>query len=168
MISKTAENHPGVFSQLSLISINERTSLAGIFHPRSLTEHHGRRVDTSCLWCDVDHTRTHMLMEKRPSQGVTTTCPDGKEGITRSSRHKATFSDCGIVRIQPAHCASHTQSVEATLLSNSVAAFAAVLSVVTQHSFQCSWFIHHDVLHPPPWLARCSWSSNMRHANAIV
>ena len=61
----TAENHPDTFRHL-----HQRKNKHGIFHLRSLTKHHGRRVDTSCLWCDADCMRLRMHMsENRQHKG---------------------------------------------------------------------------------------------------
>ena len=63
MISNiTAENHLDTFRHL-----HQRKNKHGTFHLRSLTKHHGRRVETSRLWCDADciRLRTHMSVKRQ-------------------------------------------------------------------------------------------------------
>ena len=57
----TAENHSDTFRHL-----HQRKDKHGIFQLRSLTKPHGRRVQTSCLWCDADCMRLCKRMSKSP------------------------------------------------------------------------------------------------------
>ena len=123
--------------------------------PNFLTTHRGRRVDTSCLWCDADCMRLRMHMsEKRQHKGVTTMCPDEKEQTNCYHRGGATRS----------RCQSH--SAEATLMT----------SMVTQrcyprgHTTSISIFLVHPSRPSPspPWLAQCSSSISVKRANAFV
>ena len=122
----TAENHPDTFRHL-----HQRKNKHGIFHLRSLTKHHGRRVDTSCLWCDADCMGLHMHMSEKRQHKVSPQCARMKKKEQTHCYHRC-------------YPRGHTASI----------------SILLVHPSRPS--------PSPPWLARCSSSINVRHANAIV
>ena len=81
------ENRSDTFRDL-----HQRKNKQGIFHLRSLTEHHGRRVDTLCLWSNADCMRLRMhLSEIRQHKG-SPQCPRmGRKEHTNATRSRCQF-----------------------------------------------------------------------------
>ena len=154
MISNiTAENNSDTFRHL-----HQRKNKHDIFHLRILTKHHGRRVDTSSLWCDADCMRLRMhLSEKRQHKG-------SPQCALREGRNKPTVIT---VAVQPADDASLNQpSAEFHSADNSVTQWYCPRCHTTSISI---FMVHPSRPSPiPPSLARSSSSINVRHANAFV